>query len=83
MKQNYQTIDAVAPGHAVPESVALAMAELVVDVREGLLAMAVGTGLQVMAAMMDADESYVAPGYGLPSPMILMRAMTSSCSTRM
>jgi putative transposase len=59
VKQNYQTIDAVAPGHAVPESVALAMAELVVDVREGLLAMAVGTGPQVMAAMMDADVSAV------------------------
>lgn len=57
MKKNYQTIDAAATGLAVPESVTVALAELVVDVREGLLAMAVGTGLQVMAAMMDADVS--------------------------
>ncbi len=35
------------------------MGELVADVREGLLAMAVGTGLQVMAAMMDADVAAV------------------------
>ena len=68
MKQNYQTIDAVAPGDAVPESVALAMAELVVDVREGLLAMAVGTGLQVMAAMMDADVSAVCGPKGKHDP---------------
>jgi putative transposase len=40
---------------ALPQAVSIAMAELVVDVREGLLAMAVGTGLQVMAAMMNAD----------------------------
>jgi putative transposase len=39
----------------VPESVPVAMAELARDVQEGLLAMAVGTGLQVMAAMMNAD----------------------------
>jgi transposase-like protein len=39
----------------LPESVSVAMAELAGDVQEGLLAMAVGTGLQVMAAMMSAD----------------------------
>ena len=39
----------------LPEAVSVAMAELVGDVQEGLLAMAVGTGLQVMAAMMNAD----------------------------
>ena len=36
-----------------------AMAELAGDVQEGLLAMAVGTGLPVMAAMMDADVQAV------------------------
>ena len=55
MKQNYQMNDAAAMGLAVPESVPVAMAELARDVQEGLLAMAVGTGLQVMAAMMNAD----------------------------
>jgi len=39
----------------LPEAVSVAMAELAGDVQEGLLAMAVGTGLQVMAAMMNAD----------------------------
>jgi putative transposase len=40
---------------AVPEQVSVALAELVGEVREGLLALAVGTGLQVMTAMMEAD----------------------------
>ncbi|MGH3524610.1 MAG: transposase, partial [Mycobacterium sp.] len=55
MKQNYQTIDAAATALAVPNAVTVALGEIVANVREGLLAMAVGTGLQVMAAMMDAD----------------------------
>ena len=38
-----------------PEAVSVAMAELAADVQEGLLAVAVGAGLQVMAAMMNAD----------------------------
>ena len=59
MKQNYQTIDAAATALGVPQAVTVAMGELVADVREGLLAMAVGTGLQVMAAMMDADVAAV------------------------
>ena len=44
MKQNYQTIDAAATARAVPEAVTVALGEIVADVREGLLAMAVGTG---------------------------------------
>jgi putative transposase len=40
---------------AVPETVSVALAELAGEVREGLLALAVGTGLQVMAALMEAD----------------------------
>ena len=55
MKQNYQTIDAAVRALAVPEGVSVALGEIVADVREGLLAMAVGTGLQVMDAMMNAD----------------------------
>ncbi|MCA1707628.1 MAG: transposase, partial [Actinobacteria bacterium] len=39
----------------MPEQVSVALAELVGEVREGLLALAVGTGLQVMTAMMEAD----------------------------
>ena len=68
MKQNYQTIDAAATALGVPEAVTVAMGELVADVREGLLAMAVGTGLQVMAAMMDADVAVVCGPRGKHDP---------------
>ena len=46
---------AEAPVPVVPEVVSVAMREIAADLREGLLAMAVGAGLQVMAAMMAAD----------------------------
>jgi transposase-like protein len=39
----------------VPETVSVALAELAGEVREGLLALAVGAGLQVMAAIMEED----------------------------
>jgi putative transposase len=44
------------PGEiAVPEQVVVSMAEIAESAREGLLALAVGTGLQVMAAMFGED----------------------------
>ena len=39
----------------MPESVGVAVAELAEDLREGLLALAVGAGLQVMTALMEQD----------------------------
>ena len=68
MKKNYQTNDASAMGLAVPEAVAVVMAELAGEVQEGLLAMAVGTGLQVMAAMMHADVAAVCGPKGKHDP---------------
>ena len=59
MKKNYQKNAATARTPVLPETVSVAMAELAGDVQEGLLAMAVGTGLQVMAAMMNADVEAV------------------------
>jgi transposase-like protein len=53
--KKYQKTAASATVPVLPEAVSIAMAELAGDVQEGLLAMAVGTGLQVMAAMMNAD----------------------------
>jgi putative transposase len=53
--KKYQTNATSATAPVLPEAVSIAMAELAGDVQEGLLAMAVGTGLQVMAAMMNAD----------------------------
>ena len=68
MKKNYQTNDASAMGLAVPEAVTVVMAELAGEVQEGLLAMAVGTGLQVMAAMMHADVAAVCGPKGKHDP---------------
>jgi len=68
MKKNYQMNDAAATGLAVPESVTVAMAELAADVQEGLLAMAVGTGLQVMTAIMNADVAVVCGPKGKHDP---------------
>jgi len=39
--------------HALPETVSVAMAEVIENVQEGLLGMAVGTGLQVMQSIME------------------------------
>jgi putative transposase len=48
-----QEIDTSQP--AVPDTVSVALGELAGELREGLLALAVGTGLQVLAAMMEDD----------------------------
>lgn len=54
MQNNYQKTE-IGSQPAVPEAVSVAVAELAGEVREGLLALAVGAGLQVMAAMMESD----------------------------
>ena len=50
--KNYQTMTTAA-AIAVPDTVAVAMADLADELREGLLALAVGTGLQVMNAILE------------------------------
>ena len=45
---------------ALPERVSVAMTEIAENMHEGLLALAVGAGLQVMAALMEADVSALA-----------------------
>jgi putative transposase len=52
----------------VSETVSVALTELAGEVREGLLALAVGTGLQVMAAMMEVDVSGVCGRKGRHDP---------------
>lgn len=67
--QKNTTSDACAAGEpAVPEQVSIALGEIAGDVREGLLALAVGAGLQVMAAMMDADVTAVCGSKGRHDP---------------
>jgi len=53
---------------AVPEHVQVAMAEITGNVQEGLLALAVGAGLQVMGALMDADVTALAGPKGRHDP---------------
>jgi putative transposase len=45
---------------ALPERVSVAMSEIAENMQEGLLALAVGAGLQVMAALMEADVTEMA-----------------------
>ena len=45
---------------ALPEQVTVAMSEIAESMQEGLLALAVGAGLQVMGALMDADVTALA-----------------------
>jgi len=53
---------------ALPETVSVAMAEIAEDMQEGLLALAVGTGLQVMSALMEQDVSAVCGPKGKHDP---------------
>ena len=68
MNKNYQKNATSAMAPVLPEAVSIAMAEMAGDVQEGLLAMAVGTGLQVMAAMMNADVEAVCGPKGRHDP---------------
>jgi transposase-like protein len=65
---NYQKTESGMSAPAVPERVSVALAELAGEVQEGLLALAVGTGLQVMAAMMEADVTAVCGPKGRHNP---------------
>jgi transposase-like protein len=68
VKKDYQKNAATATAPVLPEAVSITLAELAGDVQEGLLAMAVGTGLQVMAAMMTADVEAVCGPKGRHDP---------------
>ena len=77
MRKNYQNREIDTNQPTVSETVSVALDELAADMREGLLALAVGAGLQVMAALMaesvtalagpkgrhDADRSAVRHGH--------------------
>jgi hypothetical protein len=59
VSKKYQTNEFDTNALAVPEQVSVAMAEVAEDMREGLLALAVGAGLQVMGSLMETDVSAV------------------------
>ncbi len=63
MRKTYQNSKIDTPDGlelTVPDQVNVVMAEVAADMREGLLALAVGTGLQVMTALMKADVTSLA-----------------------
>ena len=67
------------PGLAVPDAVTIAMSEIAEDMREGLLALAVGAGLQVLGSLMEADVAAVCGPRGRhdpPLPVALIRSST-------
>lgn len=68
MSKKYQTDELDTSALAVPEQVSVAMSEIAADVREGLLALAVGAGLQVMAQLMEADVTAVCGPRGKHNP---------------
>ena len=68
MSKNYQSKEIDTSRLAVPETVNVALGEIAEDMREGLLALAVGTGLQVMATMMEADVTAVCGPKGRHDP---------------
>jgi putative transposase len=68
VQKRYQKTGIETNAPAVPEMVSVALAELAGEVQEGLLALAVGTGLQVMAAMMEADVTAACGAKGRHDP---------------
>ena len=73
MSKQYQTTDVQASmssvlGLAVPEQVTVALAEIAESAKEGLLALAVGAGLQVMGTLMEESVTALAGPKGEHNP---------------
>ena len=66
--QNEKIDTPTGDGFVVPERVSVVMAEIAGSMREGLLALAVGAGLQVMQALMEADVTALAGPKGRHDP---------------
>jgi len=67
-KDTHHTRTADQPQLQLPESVTIAVAELASAAREGLLALAVGTGLQVLQAMLEEDVTRLVGPKGRHNP---------------
>jgi len=69
--KNYQTSKPMTSAelrHAMPETGSVTMAEIVEDMWEGLLALPVGAGLQVMSTLMEQDVSAMCGPKGKHDP---------------
>jgi len=71
VSNNYQcgVLDSHAAADlALPETVSVALEEIAADMQEGLLALAVGAGMQVMQQLMEADVAAVCGPKGKHNP---------------
>jgi putative transposase len=70
MGKQYQTRDVEASmlGLAIPEEVSVALAEIAESATEGLLALAVGAGLQVLGTLMEESVTQLAGPKGRHNP---------------
>jgi len=68
MTKKYQKNATKTSALAVPEQVSVAMTQIAEEMREGLLALAVGAGLQVMGQLMEADVTAVCGPRGKHNP---------------
>jgi putative transposase len=70
MGKQYQTTDVQAsmPGLTMPEQVSVALAEIAESATEGLLALAVGAGLQVLGTLMEESVTALAGPKGRHDP---------------
>jgi putative transposase len=70
MGKQYQTRDATGstPELTIPEKVSVALAELAESAKEGLLALAVGAGLQVLGTLMEESVDALAGPKGKHNP---------------
>jgi putative transposase len=70
MGKQYQTRDAEAstPGLTIPEEVSVALVEIAHSAKEGLLALAVGAGLQVLGTLMEESVTALAGPKGKHDP---------------
>jgi putative transposase len=70
MAKQYQTTDVTAstPELTIPEKVSVALAEIAESAKEGLLALAVGAGLQVLGTLMEESVTALAGPQGKHNP---------------
>jgi putative transposase len=70
MGKQYQTaaVEASTLGLTIPEEVSVALAEIAESAKEGLLALAVGAGLQVLGTMMEESVTTLAGPKGKHNP---------------
>jgi putative transposase len=66
--KKYQTTGFQTSALAVQEQVSISMEEIAADMREGLVALAVGAGLQVMQQLMEADVAAACGPRGRHNP---------------